>query len=93
MRPLEYWLVILVDSSFQILPIFQVGSVEIQWKGHLEKVYYPMPKSGGVRNKIKEELKWGLDRKSKFDKQRDFLMWSSEVRGGTVFILNSSLTS
>ena len=53
--------------------------MEIQWKGHLEKVYYPMPKCGGVRNKIKEELKWGLDRKSKFDKQRDFLMWSSEV--------------
>ena len=51
----------------------------MQWKGHLEKVYYPIPKSGSIRNKIKEELKWGIDRKSKFDKQKDFLIWSSEV--------------
>ncbi|XP_063676081.1 uncharacterized protein LOC134812533 isoform X6 [Bolinopsis microptera] len=57
----------------------KVGSVEVQWKGHLEKVYYPIPKSGQVRNKIREELKWGIDRKSKFDKQRDFLIWSQEI--------------
>lgn len=42
-------------------------------------MYYPIPKNGHVRNKIKEELKWGLDRKSKSDKQRDFLLWSEEV--------------
>jgi len=57
----------------------KVDSVEVQWQGHLEKVYYPIPKNGQVRNKIKEELKWGLDRKSKSDKQRDFLLWSEEI--------------
>ena len=71
----------------------KVGSVEVQWKGHLEKVYYPIPKEGHVRNKIKEELKWGVDRKSKFDKQKDFLIWSQEVRFhkeffGNIFIRN-----
>ena len=53
--------------------------MEIQWKGHLEKVYYPIPKDGNVRNKVREELKWNIDRKSKFDKQKDFLVWSQEV--------------
>ena len=70
------------------LKFHQVGSVEVQWKGHLEKVYYPIPKSGQVRNKIREELKWGIDRKSKFDKQRDFLIWSQEVKYSFVSIIS-----
>ena len=53
--------------------------MEIQWKGHIEKVYYPIPRDGNVRNKVREEMKWGIDRKSKVDKQRDFLVWSQEV--------------
>ena len=47
----------------------------------MERVYFPTDPVHYVRRKVKEELKWGLKRKSLADKSKDFLQWAHEVVG------------
>ena len=47
----------------------------------LEKLYFPI-QSGHedlIRRKVKDQMLWGLSRKTLTDKNVDFLGWSGEV--------------
>lgn len=57
----------------------QVKSVEVVWNDSLEKLYFPSGQERLIRRKVKDQLLWGLARKTLTDKNVDFLHWSDEV--------------
>ena len=63
------------NNVFQI----QVKSVEVVWNDSLEKLYFPSGQESLIRRKVKDQLLWGLARKTLTDKNVDFLHWSEEV--------------
>jgi hypothetical protein len=49
------------------------------WHDSLEKVYFPSGQENLIRRKVKDQMLWGLSRKTLTDKNVDFLCWSDEV--------------
>ena len=49
------------------------------WNGSLKKLNFRKP-SEDIREKIRTEMVWNIKRGSQTDKQKDFVMWSQEVR-------------
>ena len=64
---------------------FQVKSVEVVWNDSLEKLYFPSGQESLIRRKVKDQLLWGLARKTLTDKNVDFLHWSEEVSCSKIY--------
>ncbi|XP_063675760.1 uncharacterized protein LOC134812309 [Bolinopsis microptera] len=58
-----------------------IKSVEVMWRNSLEKLYFPIQNGHEdlIRRKVKDQMLWGLSRKTLTDKNVDFLGWSEEI--------------
>lgn len=54
-------------------------SVEIIKDDHIQKIHFKVKNTGILREELKEEIKWNIDRSSPSGKLRDLITWTRDI--------------